>query len=69
MYGKGGRLEAFKLKMVTRVRVPYRGIESVECACATFLVYCQAQIAYPVLFEMLLLKVYYHQWRKKRKMR
>ena len=36
LYGKGGWSEAFKLKRGSHVRVPDKGKESVECACATF---------------------------------
>ena len=36
LYGKGGWSEAFKLKSGSHVRVPDKGKESVECACATF---------------------------------
>ena len=36
LYGKGGWLQAFKLKRGSGVRVPDKGKKSVECACATF---------------------------------
>ena len=36
LYGKGGGSEAFKLKRGNHVRVPDKGKELVECACATF---------------------------------